>query len=139
VNERLRHALAEARKTEVDVSSALGVDPKTVHRWLRGRVPLRQYRWALADLLERGEDELWLESEHGGCPEIQTVYPHRGAVPRDVWRKLFESATHDVGILVYAGLFLAEDVDLLRMVADRARAGVAVRVLLGDPDCAEVA
>jgi phosphatidylserine/phosphatidylglycerophosphate/cardiolipin synthase-like enzyme len=143
VNETLRRALADARKNEVDVSSALGVDPKTVQRWLAGRVPLRAHRWALADLVGQHEYDLWPALAHGdsspACPEIQTVYPHRGAVPREVWRQLFESARREIGILVYAGLFLAEDVDLLRVFADRARSGVAVRVLLGDPDSPEVA
>jgi hypothetical protein len=143
VNETLRRALADARKNDVDVSSALGVDPKTVQRWLAGRVPLRQHRWALADLIGRHEYDLWPELVHGNgaaaCPEIQAVYPHRGAVPREVWRELFESAREQIGVLVYAGLFLAEDVELLRVFAERARAGVAVRVLLGDPDSPEVA
>ncbi len=143
MNETLRRALADARKNEVDVSSALGVDPKTVQRWLAGRLPLRQHRWALADLIGQHEDALWPELARGDgqppCPEIQTVYPHRGAVPRDVWRQLFESARREIGVLVYAGLFLAEDVDLLRVFAERARDGVAVRVLLGDPDSPEVA
>lgn len=143
MNETLRRALADARKNEVDVSSALRVDPKTVQRWIAGRLPLRQHRWALAELLDRDEVDLWPELANGdakpACPEIRAVYPHRGAVPREVWRRLFESAQREVGILVYAGLFLAEDVDLLRVVADRARAGVVVRVLLGDPDSPEVA
>jgi hypothetical protein len=143
VNETLRRALAEARRNEVDVASALDVDPKTVQRWLAGRVPLRQHRWALADLLGQHEYDLWPEPTQGGgksaCPEIHAVYPHRGAVPREVWRRLFESASKEIGVLVYAGLFLAEDVDLLRVFADRARSGVAVRVLLGDPDGPEVA
>jgi hypothetical protein len=143
VNETLRRALADARRNDVDVSSALGVDPKTVQRWLAGRVPLRAHRWALADLVGRHEYDLWPELAAGNgkpaCPEIQAVYPHRGAVPREVWRGLFESAREQIGVLVYAGLFLAEDVDLLRVFAGRARAGVAVRVLLGDPDSLEVA
>jgi hypothetical protein len=141
VNETLRRALADARKNDVDVSSALGVDPKTVQRWLAGRVPLRAHRWALADLVGRHEFDLWPELAAGkpACPEIQAVYPHRGAVPREVWRGLFDSARQQIGVLVYAGLFLAEDVDLLRVFADRARSGVAVRVLLGDPDSPEVA
>ena len=37
-------------------------------------------------------------------------------------------------MLVYAGLFLAEDAALQKILADKARAGVRVRVLLGDPE-----
>jgi hypothetical protein len=143
VGETLRRAFADARLVEVDVSSRLGVDPKTVQRWLNGRMPLRQHRWALVDLVGKSEHELWPELFEGQaklpCPEIQTVYPHRTAVPRELWRRILASAGVEIGILVYAGLFLAEDVDLLRVLVDRAQAGVTVRVLLGDPDGAEVA
>ena len=51
MNDALRHALAEARLREIDVATALGVDPKTVQRWLAGRVPHPRHRWAVADLL----------------------------------------------------------------------------------------
>jgi hypothetical protein len=128
---------------EAEVCSRLGVEPKTVQRWLNGWMPLRQHRWALVDLVGRPEHELWPELVDGRaklpCPEIQTVYPHRTAVPRELWRRILASAGAQIGILVYAGLFLAEDVELLRVLVDRARAGVTVRVLLGDPDSAEVA
>ena len=53
--------------------------------------------------------------------EIVSVYPHRWAVPRDSWRHLFERAEHDIGILVYSGLFMAEDVGLKALFADKAR------------------
>jgi hypothetical protein len=55
-------------------------------------------------------------------------------VPREAWEQLFGSAEREIGILVYAGLFLSEDVGILRTLADKARTGVAVRILLGDPE-----
>jgi hypothetical protein len=51
-----------------------------------------------------------------------------------VWRQLFGSAEREINILAYSGLFLAEDVDLFGLFADKARAGVSVRIALGDPD-----
>lgn len=138
MNETLRRALADARLGEEDVSSALSVDPKTVQRWVAGRTPQRRHRWGLADLLGQHELALWPEIARIGdvssCPEIQSTYPNRGAVPRETWHRLFASATEEIGLLVYAGLFLAEDVELLRLLADKASNGVRVRVLLGDPD-----
>lgn len=142
MNTTLRRALADARLDEVGVSTALGVDPKTVQRWLMGRVPQRRHRWGLADLVGRHEDELWpdrLDGQAETCPEIRTVYPYRGAVPRELWRELFAAATREISILVYSGLFLAEDVQTQRTLAERARAGVAVRLLLGDPASRAVA
>jgi transcriptional regulator with XRE-family HTH domain len=141
VNEALRRAFADARLRETDVATALGVDPKTVQRWLAGRVPHPRHRWAVADLLQRDERELWPEPDLTGptCLEIKAIYPHRSAVPRELWRHLFASAQREIGILAYAALFLAEDVELVRLLAEKARSGVPVRLLLGDPDSPRVA
>jgi len=142
VNNALRRALAEARLRETDVAAALGVDPKTVQRWLAGRAPHPRHRWAIADLVQLDEQELWPELDGFGgpvCREIKASYPHRSAVPRQAWRRLFASAQREIGILVYAALFLAEDVESVRLLADKARAGVPVRLLLADPDSSRVA
>jgi hypothetical protein len=38
------------------------------------------------------------------------------------------------GLVVYSGLFLSEDAGIQKMFKDKAKAGVRVRILLGDPD-----
>jgi phosphatidylserine/phosphatidylglycerophosphate/cardiolipin synthase-like enzyme len=53
---------------------------------------------------------------------------------REVWTRLFASAEHEIYILAYSALFLAEDTGILRILADKGRAGVSVRIALGDPD-----
>ncbi|GAA0397737.1 hypothetical protein GCM10009530_56760 [Microbispora corallina] len=58
MSETLRQALATARLQAVDVAAALGVDPKTVDRWLKGRTPYPRHRWAIADLLKLDEGDL---------------------------------------------------------------------------------
>jgi len=139
VNEPLRRALLHRRLRETDVAARLGVDPKTVRRWLNGRVPYPHNRAALSDLVEADEADLWPDA---GGPlaartrpdELGTIYPHRWAVPREVWTRLFASAEHEIGILAYSALFLAEDAGILRILADKGRAGVIVRIALGDPD-----
>jgi hypothetical protein len=138
--EPLRRAMADARMRDIDVAEALRVDPKTVQRWLGGRLPQPRHRWGLADLLARHEFDLWPQLA-GSAPvgrEVHATYPHRGAVPRDVWRQLFAGAEREIGILVYSGLFIAEDVDLLRLIGDKAAEGVTVRIILGDPDSPHV-
>jgi hypothetical protein len=143
VNDTLRRALADARLDEIAVSAALSVDPKTVQRWIAGRIPQRRHRWGLADLIGQHERDLWPDLSHGGtatrCSEIRASYPYRGAVPDETWYQLFAGAEREIGVLAYSGLFLAENVRLLRAIAGRARAGVRVRVLLGDPDSPAVA
>jgi len=139
VNEQLRRALLRARLREDDIAARLGVDPKTVRRWLNGRVPYPHNRAAIAELVGSDEADLWPDA---GGPlaarrrpgELGTVYRHRWAVPREVWMKLFGSAKREIDILAYSALFLAEDTQVLRILADKGGAGVTVRMALGDPD-----
>jgi hypothetical protein len=142
VNENLRHALMGARLQAVDVAAALGVDPKTVERWITGRIPYPRHRWAVADLVGVNEADLWPELDQRGRTTgcgLVTMYPHRWAVPQNAWRHLFKAAKQEIGILAYSGLFLAEDAGALGILSDRANAGVRVRLLLGDPDDPHVA
>jgi hypothetical protein len=138
VNEPLRQALLRARLREGDVAAQLGVDPKTVRRWLNGRVPYPHDRAVIADLVGADEADLWPEA---GGPlaarsrpkELGTVYPHPWAVPREAWVRLFGSAEREIAILAYSALFLAEDAGILRILAEKGRDGVTVRIALGDP------
>jgi transcriptional regulator with XRE-family HTH domain len=144
-NERLRSALLEHGITPEALADAVDVDPKTVERWVSGRIPYRRLRYAVAALLQVDETYLWpdaLSPEQAASAsesEIITVYPHRWAVPRDAWGHLFSTAEEEIGVLVYSGMFLADDAGLLRLFTDKAKAGVRVRILLGDPDSEHVA
>lgn len=71
--------------------------------------------------------------------EVRIAYPNRWAVPADAWRRLFERAEHEIGVLAYSGLFLAEDAAAQRLLRDKARAGVRVRIGLGDLDGQHIA
>jgi phosphatidylserine/phosphatidylglycerophosphate/cardiolipin synthase-like enzyme len=136
----LRRAMSEARLRDVDIATSLDVDPKTVQRWLQGRLPQSRHRWALADLLAVHEFDLWpqLAGATSIAPELQATYSYRAAVPREVWLQLFERARHEIGVLVYSGLFIAEDVELIRLMERKAAEGVSVRLLLGDPESRHV-
>lgn len=145
-NERLRAALLEHGMTPTALAEELNVDPKTVERWITaGRLPYRKTRYLVATMLRTDETFLWpdaLTEEQVAAAaesEIITVHPHRWAVPQDAWGRLFGSAEREIGVLVYSGLFLAEDARVQRLLADKARAGVRVRILVGDPDSPEVA
>ena len=140
MNTALRKALAEAQLTETDVAAHLGVDPKTVRRWLSGQRPYPRHRWALTELLQVEEATLWapssqeaethtLTSEH-----VQRVYAHRWQVPREAWRDMFSAAEQEIRILVYSGLFLADDAGIMELLAERAKDRVKIRILLGDPE-----
>jgi transcriptional regulator with XRE-family HTH domain len=144
-NERLRATLLERGLTPAALGDELGVDPKTVERWISGRTPYRKHRFAVAALLGVDERYLWpgaLSKEQVAAAsdsEVLAIYPHRSDVPREAWERLFKAAEREIGVLVYSGLFLAEDPVLQKVLAERARAGVRVRILLGDPDSPHVA
>jgi hypothetical protein len=136
--------MLRARLREDDVAARMGVDPKTVRRWLNGRVPYASNRAALADLIGANEADLWPDARgpltvRARPEELGAIYPHRWSIPRDVWARFFESAKREIGVLAYSALFLAEDAGLLGIIADKAGRGVRVRIVLGDPDCAAVA
>ena len=88
MNELLRRVMLQARLREDDVAARLGVDPKTVRRWLNGRIPYPHNRAAIADLLDAEEADLWpgvsgTLTARARPDELGTVYPHRWAIPRD--------------------------------------------------------
>jgi transcriptional regulator with XRE-family HTH domain len=138
VNEPLRRAMLRARLSEDDVAARLQVDPKTVRRWLEGRVPYLRHRWVLTGLLDADEADLWPEvraaiTARSRPADLKAVYPTRQAIPRQAWQSLFRPAQHEIDILARAALFLARDPDVLEVLADRARAGARVRICLQNP------
>ena len=145
-NERLRALLLERGKSPDQLAEHVRVDAKTVERWItRGRLPYRRHRFEVASFLgvdeayiwpdALGRDEVAIVSES----EVVAVWPHRSEVPRDTWGHLFSQAEREIGVLVYAGLFLSEDAGIQKILRDKAAAGARVRILLGDPDSQVVA
>ncbi|MGW8526229.1 helix-turn-helix domain-containing protein [Nocardiopsis sp. NPDC055824] len=145
-NERLRIRLEQSGHTVASLAEHVGTDPKTVARWIgTGRVPHRRNAHAVARVLGADARELWpsLERRTKGTADtdedLVAVYRQRSDVPAEQWRGMFAAAERSIDILVYAALFLHEQIsgwnDLLR---DRAEDDVHVRVLIGDPDCEAV-
>ena len=141
-NERLRDALMRQGLTPPSLAAELGVDPKTVERWVTtGRSPYPRRRYEVAARLAESETWLWPEAvtaerhDHASRSEVVEVHPRRAAISADTWLRLIGQAGAFVDILVYAGLFLPEQtpavIDLLR---ERGSSGARVRVLVGDPD-----
>jgi transcriptional regulator with XRE-family HTH domain len=61
-NERLAKALAASSLTRPQLAGELGVDPKTIERWVAGgRTPYPRHRARVAALLGEDVDELWSE------------------------------------------------------------------------------
>ena len=141
-NERLRSCITGARLTVAEVAAQVGVDPKTVERWIvLGRVPHRSHRWATASLLGTDEAYLWPEvadeprTQAASAAELVTLYPNRGAVPTALWRSLMDGAAHHIDVLVFSGLFLPDSYpEVAKQLTTKAEAGTKVRLALGQPD-----
>lgn len=146
-NDRLRQLMQVHNTNAADLATLIEVDPKTVRRWIdTGRVPHPRHRSAVAQHLESEETFLWPQllqhpaTHVSSRAEIAAVYPSRAAVPAALWRRLFESASHNLDILVYSGLFLFDtNPDLPQLIEKRAADGLEARLLYGDPDSAVVA
>src|SRR5829696_1472424 len=145
-NDRLRDALLRQGLTPAGLAEELHVDAKTVERWITlARVPYSRHRHKVAARVQQSEAYLWPDAlpahrvAQVSASEIVQVFPNRAAVPADLWRHLIDGAQHRIGILVYAGLFLPEQHPKLNAtLREKGRAGVQVRMLLGDPDSPQV-
>lgn len=95
-NERLRAAMAAAHVGVEHLAERVAVDPKTVQRWLNGRVPHARHRWGIARLLGEDEHYLWPpeeRGERGASPndELVAAYTHRADVPLAQWWDMFSA------------------------------------------------
>jgi hypothetical protein len=142
-NKRLLNAMSEAHIGIQEITEATNVDPKTVQRWLKGRVPHTRHRWKVAALLKEREDYLW-PSEKGETPaahtsEIIAAYAHRSDVPPEVWLQLFVQAQKQIDMLANAMLFIPEqNSGLVSLLQEKATKGCKVRIALADPECEAV-
>jgi hypothetical protein len=146
-NERLRDALSRSGHSYESLGDAIGVDPKSIQRWVtHDRVPHGRNRHRASK--ELGESGTWLwptaaaagRSDEAARSELVQLYPRRSAVTPESWDRLFSKATTFIDILVYAGLFLPEQMPAaVELIRSKASDGARVRLLLGEPSSAAVA
>jgi transcriptional regulator with XRE-family HTH domain len=144
-NERLRVALSRAELSVERAARETGVDPKTVQRWLAGRIPHPRHRWALAERLEEDEEFLWPNARrHEASPaenaaELVAVYPYRSELDQHRWWDLFTRAERQIDLLGFTLYFLWQQHPGLRdVLLQKAAAGCQLRVAVADPESAHV-
>jgi hypothetical protein len=145
-NDRLRDAMLRNGLTPAAVADGISVDPKTVERWItKDRTPYPKHRHAIAALVRESESYLWptaLSPERAAKvarSEVVEIFPRRSAVPVELWHRLLDQATGQIGILVYGGLFLHElNPKFVATLRQKADTGTKVEVVLGDPDSPHV-
>lgn len=138
VNERLRAAIYSASLSADDVAKHLGIDRKTVDRWISGKRPYKRNQHSVAKLLGVDPGYLWPgasvdEAAGLASSELISIWPVRSLVPVRQWIHLFERAERRIDVLVYAGFWLSEEPAVRDVLVERAAAGVQVRFLIGDP------
>jgi transcriptional regulator with XRE-family HTH domain len=139
-NERLRATLLESDYSEHSLADELGLDHKSVQRWVtRDITPRRSTAHRAAKLLGVSASWLWpdleADRESASQAEIVTLYPHRSDVPRHLWLDLLTAAGKRVWLYANASLFLPEDnPDSIDLIRRKAESGTEVRILMADPD-----
>lgn len=140
INNQLRSTLRANGYTEASFAEELGVDAKTVQRWItQGRTPHRATAYKVAKLLNVPPGWLWPDLDNRSKAEepneVVAFYPHRADCPKQLWLDLLLGAQSQIDLFANASLFLPEDnpesIDIIR---HKATNGVVVRILLGDPD-----
>ncbi len=135
-NGRLRRAMAAAGMSPAGLAARVGVDPKTVQRWLGGRVPHLRHRLATVEALGCAEHHLWPEravAAVGAGHEIRAAYSAQALVPSQLWVQVIERATSEICLLDEHGLHLLQDRQLRQALLDRLCSGVCLRVCLTLP------
>jgi len=128
-----------------ELADLIAVDAKTVERWLSGETaPYPQNARRAAEVLDCDPADLWpdlfpiMTPPSAGTVAV-SVYSSRADVPITVWKQLFEDAAEHLDILVYGGTFLFDGLPrFTKMLAAATERGVAVRFIIGDPECTTV-
>ncbi|MFF7384060.1 helix-turn-helix domain-containing protein [Streptomyces griseoluteus] len=144
-NERLRVAMVTGGWTHEALGRRVGVDPKSVERWVnKDRVPRRAAALRTAELLGEDVHALWPalrqpRRARAISPELVALYPRRADLPIAAYIEMFAQAREQIDVLVYAGVFLHEGYPRLNeLLEERAAAGCAVRIAVGDADSSVV-
>jgi len=145
MSQRLKSAMLRAELDASALAARVGVDVKTVNRWLAGRVPHKRTRLAVAEMLGELESALWPQSRpdlNAGAPataEVIGAYAHRADIPNDLWVSLVNKTTERIDIIGYAYPFVLELLPKASgLIAAKTRAGCQVRLGFADPDCDHV-
>lgn len=143
-NDRLRSTIRAAGYSAGGLAEELGVDTKTVQRWItQGRTPHRSTATRAAALLNVPAAWLWPDLDEAGSGngsgEVIGFYPHRAQIPKQLWLEALLSARQGIDLLTNAALHLVEDnPETVALLKHKGENGVPIRIAMGDPASAAV-
>jgi transcriptional regulator with XRE-family HTH domain len=135
VNERLRQAIKDAGLTLEQFADTIGVDEKTVDRWLGGRKPYPRHRQAVATALGITPQDLWPDTPVKADPgrgrlELVSAFAHTDDLLAPDWHEMLDLATEQIDLLDYTLIDLLAKPGIPALLARKAEAGCAVRILI---------
>jgi hypothetical protein len=136
-NQRLYDAIRQSGKRLEDIADEVDADPKTVGRWISGRLPRPAHRQKLAQVLGTLEAVLWPDAPGVayGTSELVGIYTTRRELPPATVGSLLDAAEQHVDVLAYAALWLWDTVPgFVERVQVKIARGASVRICLGEPD-----
>src|SRR5690606_1115481 len=142
----LRAAIDRRRTTLQAIAVATEVDPKTVGRWLGGRVPHPRHRLKVAKLLGEDEEFSWPGASKrpsagvAGDSELVRMHPYRSEMPNAAWRELISNAQQQIDLLGYTLYFLPmEHPQFIDTLRQKCANGCKIRAVIGHPESKYVA
>ena len=146
-NERLRAAIVSSPDTVESLSARVGLDPKTIERWIstgstsaQGQSSSRRPGAGRRRALPLAEGAVREQDAVRHCRGDHRPVPQPGIRPSDTWRQLIRASVKEVSLLAFAASFLHDTLpDFDDLLAQRASSGVRVRLLFGDPASEAVA
>jgi transcriptional regulator with XRE-family HTH domain len=142
-NEHLRAAITRSGLTLEEFADIVGVDVKTVQRWLAGRTPYPRHRTRVAGALDTTEHALWPDSVPApnatGAHELTTPvtgdaiagYGHATDPTAPNTTALLSTAVERIEIAIPN---LASQPGLVELFRTRATNGRQARIIIEDPD-----
>src|SRR5438067_822509 len=105
-NDLLIQAIRESGLDLNEIAAIAEADPRTVQRWLGGRVPHPRYRQKLSHALGVSEADLWPEAvtirRQTHLDEIIGAWARANDPQASDWRALLRAAEHHVDLLGYS-------------------------------------
>lgn len=142
-NDLLIQAIRQAGLDLVEVADIAQADPRTVQRWLGGRVPHPRYRKRLAEALHVEEQELWPETvrvrRKAALREITAAAARSGDPDAPDWRALLRAAERQVDLLGYSLHQVTEARQWDKLLAAAIGRGCQIRIAVAAPNSEVVA